>query len=146
VQGSLDTAEGGFVRYQPGAILGSTRGIAAGLTEGLPSTGCIAFPFTAKQELFENIGPDVSDPVSRQHADAGPSLNLAGPVGARQLPRNGSPGTDLGYDVPGDGFLGGGLPPLIAVTPEFLTPGNYNLDNGPGAGDVGPFSASLTMD
>jgi hypothetical protein len=97
--------------------------------------------------LFDNIGPDVSDPVSRQSIDAGSALNLTGPAGARQIPRNGSPETSsgFGYDVPGDGFLGGGLPPLVPVTPEFLTPGNYTLDNGSGTGDVGPFSASLTI-
>jgi uncharacterized protein (TIGR03437 family) len=147
VQGTLDTTEGGFVRYQPGAILGSSRGIAAGLTGGLPSAGCIAFPFTTAQELFDNILPDVSDPVPRQSIDAGSALNLTGPAGARQIPRNGSPETSsgFGYDVPGDGFLGGGLPPLVPVTPEFLTPGNYTLDNGSGAGDVGPFRASLTI-
>ena len=145
VQGTLDTTEGGFVRYQPGAILGSSRGIAAGLTAGWPSAGCIAFPFTTDQELFDNIGPDVSDPVSRQSIDAGPALNLTGPAGARQIPRHGSREAGFGYDVPGDGFLGGGLPPLIPVTPEFLTPGNHTLDNGSGAGDVGPFSASLTI-
>jgi hypothetical protein len=145
VQGTLDTTEGGFVRYQPGAILGSSRGIAAGLVAGIPSTGCMVFPFTTKQELFENIGPDVNDPVSRQQLDAGPSLNLMGPVGTRQIPRHGSPETGFGYDVPGGGFLGGGLPPLIAVTPEFLAPGKYTLDNDSGAGDVGPFSASLSI-
>jgi hypothetical protein len=146
VQGTLDATEGGFVRYQPGAILGSSRGIAAGLAAGIPSAGCIAFPFTTQKELFENMGHDVSDPVSRQGIDAGSALNIKGPAGARQIARSGSSETGFSYSVPGDpGFLGGGLPPLIPVTPEFLTPGNYTLDNGSGAGDVGPFSASLTI-
>lgn len=143
LQGSLDFGEAGFTRYEPGSILASTRGIVAGaFADGRPSTGCIVFSFTPREAFFDNLETGASDAVSRQNLDAGLVLNLTGPTGARQLER----GSGFGYGVPGDpGLLGGGIAPYTSVTPDYLTPGTFTVDNGSGATSVGPFSASLTI-
>jgi hypothetical protein len=66
--------------------------------------------------------------------DAGPVLNLNGPNGMKQLPRNGSSYFALGGGV--------GLP---ISAPLFLDPGTYTIDNGGGGADVGPFSVTLSV-
>jgi hypothetical protein len=35
------------------------------------------------------------------------------------------------YETDDEEPLGGGVPPLIPATPEFLTPRDFTLDNGP---------------
>lgn len=145
VQGAMDQGEGHFRRYQPGSILGSTRGSIAGFAGGRPSVGCVVFPFGAEPDLFDNVGADVSDPVWKKEIDAGPALNITGPAGVRRLPRQGSSDTYFSYSLPDDTPLGGGFPPLIPATPEYLTAGSYTVDNGSGSSDVGPLTASLTI-
>lgn len=145
VQGALDSGEGRVRRYQPGSVLGSTRGAVAGLEAGRPSTGCVVIPFGAEPDLFDNFGPDVGEPVWRQEIDAGAALNINGPAGARQIPRRTHSDGGFSYSSPDDAPLGGGFPPLIPATPEYLVPGSYTADNGSGSGDVGSFTASLTI-
>ncbi len=66
--------------------------------------------------------------------DAGLVLNLNGPNGMKQLPRNGASYFTLGGGV--------GLP---ISAPLFLDPGTYTIDNGSGGADVGPFLVSLNV-
>jgi hypothetical protein len=145
VQGALDRGEGHVRRYQPGSVLGSTRGAVAGLEAGRPSTGCVVIPFGAEPDLFDNIGPDVGEPVWRQEIDAGEKLNVTGPAGTRQIPRRSHSDGGFSYSSPDDAQLGGGFPPIIPATPEYLGPGSYSVDNGSGAADIGSFQASLSI-
>jgi hypothetical protein len=104
------------------------------------------YPFTYK-DFFSSIVPGGGDPVNNQGLDAGAALNFTGPNGAQQLPKqdNGSSGqTDYRYHVKGS-VVGGGLPGVTPVLPEFLAPGSYTVDNGGGGAQVGAFRATLTI-
>src|SRR5262249_4519961 len=70
---------------------------------------------------------------------------ITGPAGAKQLIKNNANQNSADqYITPGD-VLGGGAPPLIPPSPEYLTPGSYTVDNGSGGADVKAFSATFTI-
>lgn len=147
-QGNLDSADMRFQRYNSAAdVLTSVNlGSVGGIRGAFPSMGCIVTPFPF-QDFFGALVPGVVDPVAVQGVDAGAALNVAGPLGAKQVPRLVTGNGGFKYQPPGGGFLGGGipgLPGLPAPTPDYLVPGAYTLNNGSGA-VVGGFSASLTI-
>jgi uncharacterized protein (TIGR03437 family) len=144
---AIEFAEGRFRHYvSPLDLLASNRGSVGGLT-GLPSLGsCTVFP-SAYQSFGSALVPSNPDPVRQPGLDAGAALSITGPLGVKQLPKqdNGSPGQpDFVYKVPGS-VIGGGIPGLSSVTPEYLSPGNYTVDDGSGGTQVGAFSAKLTI-
>ena len=146
LEGNLDLASGRFRRYFSSLdVLASTRGSFGDI--GLPSLGsCVVYPFSF-QDFFSSIAPGGNDPVNKLGLNAGPTLNLNGPRGAQQLPRqdDGTPGQpDYRYRVRGD-VIGGGLPPITPSLPDYLEPGSYTVDNGSGSGQVGAFRATLTI-
>lgn len=146
VEGNLDFGEGRFQRYFSSLdVLASTRGSVGDL--GLPSVGsCVVYPFGFK-DFFSSIVPGTYDAVNRQGLDAGAALNVTGPRGAQQLPRedNGFGGqTDYRYRAKGQ-IIGGGLPPITPSMPDYLEPGAYTVDNGPGGANVGAFRATLAI-
>jgi len=143
VQGSVDFAEGRFLRYRPGNLGACLRGSVGGFDRGRPSAGCIVSPYTPRAEFLENANPNLPDPLLYERMNAGAALNLTSPAGTRQIPREVT--GESGFEYETDGPLGGGLPPLAPLTPEFLVPGRITVDNGSGSDDVGPFSASLTI-
>jgi uncharacterized protein (TIGR03437 family) len=144
LRGAVDIGAVDFRRYQPGNVLGLPRGGVAAF-EGRPSTGCLVFPFAADPELFENLAFENELPLpGQQGLDAGAAIEITGPAGVRRFVRQGSQQTGFFYDPPDD-FLGGGFPPLIPPTPDFLTPGRFTADNGAGSSGVGPFAASLNI-
>lgn len=144
-QGAIDFATANFNRYTgpPLGVLAASTGL------GIPSSGCLVFPFQSNGPLFDNFLPAPRDlpfggEVPHQFLDAGPALNITGPAGSRQIPRNPDQGARTEYKVPGS-IVGGGIPPLIPLTPEFLVPGSYTADNGSGGADVKGFKATLTI-
>jgi uncharacterized protein (TIGR03437 family) len=149
IQGNLDFGGGSFRRYNSAADLltsvnrSSLGGFAFNNGMPIPSLGCAVTPFTFR-DFFDDLNPGVDDdPISLQRMDAGPALNLAGPLGTRQFLKTGG----LSYDGGNDGLLGGGIPGvpgLPPITPDFLAPGNYTV-NGSGGAVVGGFSTSLTI-
>jgi uncharacterized protein (TIGR03437 family) len=78
------------------------------------------------------------DVVNRDGLEAGPVLNVTGPLGTKQITREGKGE----YEVQ----LGGGMPGLTdQMLPDYLVPGDYTLDNGSGGDDVKAFTAKLTI-
>jgi hypothetical protein len=78
------------------------------------------------------------DVVNRDGLEAGPVLNVTGPLGTKQITRGGKGE----YEVQ----LGGGMPGLTdQMLPDYLVPGDYTLDNGSGGDDVKAFTAKLTI-
>jgi uncharacterized protein (TIGR03437 family) len=149
-QGKIDFASGGFRRY-PGTVgvLSAITGTGGGLA--IPSAGCVVYPFGSNGPLFDNFLPNPGNDIPfaqdapYQLLDAGAALNVKGPAGARELPKNqnvGMNGTE--YKVPGS-VVGGGLPPLIPVSPDFIVPGGFTVDNSSGGADVKGFTANLTV-
>jgi len=148
-QGNLDFADGHFRRYGSVADLLTSvnRGSIGGIDGAFPSLACAVTAFTFNDFLGVLLGGDVDDPINSQTLDAGAALNLAGPLGAKQLPR-GNSGGGFGYGPPGTGLLGGGIPGFPGVppvTPDYLQAGAYTLNNGSGGAAVGGFSTSLTI-
>ena len=137
---TVDQAEGHFRTFPSSTLLGLATGAVAAF-RGFPSVGCSVYQYTPKsQKFFDNFLKGDSDP-GYNAGDAGPVLNFTGPNGVKQLAQVGDGGP--AYELPSGTFLGGGLPPN--VTPDYLSPGNYTLDDGNGGSSVGVFSASLTI-
>ena len=141
VQGSAtqDVGAAGFYRYSPDAgfaahgMLGVVVRGASGLA---PLGSCNVYPFKAgSQELFP-------DPIQPRILNAGDALNIAGPLGTKQMKRV-EAGVYNGQLGGGDalGFAGESGSP----EPPFLEPGLYTVDNGRGGSDVGPFRASIIV-
>lgn len=150
-QGNLDFAEGSFRRYNSAADVRNSvnRGSLGGFAGPFPSLGCAVTVFTFEDFLDALFPGGVDDPVTAQTPtlDAGAALNIAGPLGAKQMPRR-TTGGGFGYEPPGEGLLGGsipGLPGLPPPTPDYLAAGVYTLNNGSGGAAVGAFTASLTI-
>jgi len=72
-------------------------------------------------------------PEYRQALDAGPALTVNGPQGQKYLFR----GLYGGYGA----TLGSGT----AASPEYLSPGEYRVENGSGGSGLGEFQARLTL-
>ncbi len=137
---TVDQAEGHFRTFSSIALLGMASGAVAAF-HGFPSIGCSVYPYTPKsQKFFENFLKGAPDP-GYNAGDAGPVLNFTGPNGTKQLSQTNDGGP--AYELANGQFFGGGLPPN--VTPDYLSPGNYTLDDGNGGSNVGVFSATLTI-
>jgi hypothetical protein len=98
--------------------------------------------------LIVPVVPNTTPSAGVTPLDAGPVLNVNGPNGFMQFPQNIS--TPFQQNSPEySGVLGGGtalpIPGLPAPPPLYLAPGVYNIDNGGGGADVGPFQATLTV-
>ncbi len=147
IEGNLDFGEGHFRHYASSLdVLASSRGSLVGL-EGSPSVGsCTVAPYSY-QSFGSSLLPNNSDPVNQHGLDAGAALNVTGPLGAKQLPKQdkGSPGqSDYVYKVKGS-IIAGGIPGFTPVTPGYLSPGAYTIDDGSGGTQVGAFKAMLTI-
>jgi len=146
VQTEVDKAAAKFREYQPGAILGSSRGSIAAF-EGFPSAGCLVFPYVASSQTFiDAIFPaEISDSDFRR-LNAGAFLFVYGPpsqgvtqfFGAARLYPSGRVNSYYGPE-----YWWANIPPLFSDS-YHLMPVSYEL-NGPGGGDVGAFSAALTI-
>jgi uncharacterized protein (TIGR03437 family) len=122
---NTDTGSGGFFSYNFGQLI-RFQGAA-----GLTTVGsCVVYQ-------FKGTDAEIFDPVTGIGLDAGPVLNLNGPMGAKQLNKQG-PGSYGGQ-------IGGGAGPFGGGQPDYLEPGDYRVDNGAGGADVGPFQAMLTL-
>jgi uncharacterized protein (TIGR03437 family) len=143
-QGNVDQGDGHFRVFSPSALYGSVRGALASVGNGFPSVGCMVFPYApGTRKFLSNFLSGAHDPVEFDLLDAGPVLNFTGPSGSRQIQK-----TDHGgvvYELPQNTLFGGGLPPFIPSTPDYLSPGIYTVDNGNGGPGVGPFTATLTI-
>ncbi len=119
--------------------------IAVQPTQGIVTKdSCYVFVSSQKEDENEPPSSDPSDvdPVKPQtYLDAGPSININGPNGQRQLtPVQGQKGI---YTA----VLGNNFPFPIPGQPQglYLDPGQYTIDNGQGGADVGPFDTSLNI-
>lgn len=97
---------------------------------------CLVKPLAQMQNNPDNKSVDT-------YLDAGASLNLVGPKGAKQIPA---------FETGTSKFLfgaavGGGvpLPTMPPPPPVYFEPGTYTVDNGAGGADVGPFTAKLDL-
>jgi uncharacterized protein (TIGR03437 family) len=139
---NVDQGEAHFRTIPYNGLLGVISGAVAAF-RGFPSIGCSVFPYTPDSQKFFNNFLKGADEPGYNSGDAGPQLNFTGPNGSRQLPQvdDGGPA----YKLANGTFFGGGLPPN--VTPDYLSPGAYRVDdgNGGGSGGIGVFSAMLTI-
>jgi uncharacterized protein (TIGR03437 family) len=112
-----EVGSGYFARSGIGILSGQLR-------LGLPSLGsCLVSPISVVSGTF---GPA---PLA---VDTGPVLNLSGPKGTRQI----------AFKLPGQYFQ---TFSSSVTQVQYLEPGDYVLDNGPGGSDVGPFNVTLTI-
>jgi uncharacterized protein (TIGR03437 family) len=126
--GVYDEGDSDFVRFDQAALSSRTR---IGFYR-LPYGSCTVVASSSRSDnpldITENAGS------GGESIDIGVPLNLSGPSGAKQMPKNAN--TPLGGGIPG--FTG-------AYGAEYLTPGAYTVDNGNGNAAVGPFRATLTL-
>lgn len=147
IQGTADFAAGDFRNYITSLdVLGSTVG-SLGAFGGFASAGsCTVSPFGFSGLLKSILGVG-RDPVNFGGMDAGSALNFNGPDGVKQLPRQnlGTPAQPFYRYHVKNNLVGGNIPGVLAGGPAYLDPGNYKVDNGTGGGQVGTFSANLTI-
>lgn len=119
-----------FEKYPLADLLRSTGFTAFGppVTPG----SCVTYAWG--QHVFEGIAPDPVDVVRPQMLDAGPSLTLTGPGGARTLRR-----TDRG-DYSSELSSAEGMQRV-----PYFQPGTLAYANGAGGADIGGFTAQVTM-
>jgi hypothetical protein len=119
----IDNGAAEFVEYTADQLL---RSLGPFQTHASPN-GCIVYSIDANTQ-------SVSDPIQGKGLDAGPSIGITGPKGAKQLiPDNGLPGYYSG--AVGNSRNGGNL---------YLHPGSYTF-TGPGGRDVGAFHGQLQV-
>ena len=98
---------------------------------------CIVATITLPQPT-----PPPSGSIVTTFLDAGPFININGPNGAMQIPQM----NHVYYQMVGGGVpLPFPIPGLPGVLPLYLDPGSYEIDNGAGGADVGPFTATLNI-
>jgi hypothetical protein len=101
----------------------------------VPYGACTVSSGRLSTALFEIPGDVATPPRLR----GGVSLNVQGPLGAKQIPRRG--GNDDFYAT----AVGGGIPGFTGdAGPEYLVPAVYTIDN-PAGPDVGALTATLTL-
>ena len=103
-----------------------------------PALGtCVAYSMP-EPEGFEFLPADpIRTPALLM--DAGAALNLTGPLGTKELPRDEGPFPFYENELDSVGIPG------EDEIPEFVVPGPYTVDNGGGGSEVGPFQASLNL-
>ncbi len=146
IQGSLDLGQGRFSNFITSQdVLASIGSSVGGL--GLSSAGsCTVSPFNYS-DFLSSILSSQSDPVHFGGLDAGPVLNINGPKGLKQLPKQNQGSAaqpSYRYHVKHN-LIGGSIPGFLSAGPAYLDPGNYEVDNGSGGTQVGAFTADLTI-
>ena len=137
LQGNVDFGTAQFQQYDAGNLL--ALGGVFGHLGSVPSLGsCSVYQFPY-EDYFGSIFPEVADPVQRLPLDAGPAINVNGPLGAKQIPKE-DPQSVGYYDAE---F--GGINPDSDDLPDYLNPGNYTIDNGAGGTGVPSFMTSMTL-
>jgi uncharacterized protein (TIGR03437 family) len=116
-----------FVRLNANALLASLLPVGSHLSVLPPSLGACTVEKTADNELGSLEDPVFEALVVRGELDAGPMLNLTGPLGMLQVGGGGGEDYSMGIEDP------------------FVEPGQYTLDNGGGGADIGSFQAALTI-
>jgi hypothetical protein len=123
---TTDSGSAAFARVDFGGLI-SSQGFGGFSTVG----SCVVFQWSGDQS-------GDTDPVVPVYLDAGASLTLNGPKGAKQIPlvqgQKGIYSATLGSE---------GLP-IPGQPPLYLDPGTYTV-TGTGGADVGQFSASVTL-
>jgi uncharacterized protein (TIGR03437 family) len=120
----LEMANGGFFRLDASAMLASLGPLGSNLAVPPTSLGACTVQKT------RGGGLDIDDPVLKTGLDAGPALNLNGPMGTKQIVDEGQGGGDYELGLEGE---------------DYFEPGQYTLDNGAGGANVGSFQAALTI-
>lgn len=140
---TTETAAGAFYGYDASQLIASRGAGGTAVSVG----ACTLFTYKG-----QNANPE--DPIRPRILDAGASINLSGPNGAKSLPKiqgglysatlatvtglpGGIPGLPGGGSIPG--LPGGGS------ASSYLTAGAYTADNGSGGVDVGNFRSQLTI-
>lgn len=128
VSNSTDLGTGTFFRYDYTKLAASTTGIGTS-----PIGSCTVF----SEKGSATVPIDLTLPTP---LDAGASLSLTGPKGAKTLTKDatGTYSATLGggFDIPGL--------PSTGTNPPYLDPGTYTV-KGTGGTDVGAFTATITV-
>ena len=141
-QGTIELGEAHFRNFFGNGLLGSTAGAIAGVSYGVPSQGCLVYPFQKDSNKFFDLALDLGGENGfNTTVDAGSSLNFKAPGGNFALASDGSPNPEYGTGGP----IGGSLPPSFPGGPLQLTPGAVSLDNGAGGKGVGSFTTSINL-
>ncbi|MCC6860333.1 MAG: hypothetical protein IT158_17320 [Bryobacterales bacterium] len=136
----MEAGFGAFVRYRPYELMRGTD-IQSYWRAGAPSPGyCAVVPATSNEDvplpLYEDPYSNGPAALRAVRLDAGPQLYLSGRNGIKTFTR--SNGAYFG-------FLGGLDPYEERLSPTYLDPGEYALDNREGGAEVGAFTTSLTV-
>jgi hypothetical protein len=138
-QGALDIALAEFDRYDYSTLLKVLEvGSGSRMFEvGIPPFGTCNV-FTGRNSSGSALGA-ATDPTIPIGLDAGPALNVSGPLGSKQMNKRTDRTALYG------GYIAGTIPGYTNFGAEFLAPGVYQVHNGSGTTAVGPFVATRTL-
>jgi uncharacterized protein (TIGR03437 family) len=133
LKASLDEVSANFIRFDQATALKTRRlGSEPGDESRSPYGACAVASGRASAGSLSVGG----DPTRAEPLPGGPSINLQGPRGAKQIAGNPSYSASLGGGLPGFSDNYG---------PEYLVPGLYTVDHQAGPIGAGTFRATLTL-
>ncbi len=138
-QGALDIGLAEFDRYDYSTLL-KVLEIGSGpkmIEAGIPPLGTCNV--LAGRNATGSAWGAAEDPIIPTGMDAGAELNIAGPLGLKQI-RKRTDRTAL-YG----GYIAGTIPGFASFGAQFLTPGAYQVENGSGTAAVGSFLGKATL-
>ncbi|MBL8295927.1 MAG: hypothetical protein JNN08_29055 [Bryobacterales bacterium] len=137
--GAIDVALAEFDRYDYSTLL-KVLEIGSGprmLEAGIPPFGTCNV-LTGRNSSGSPWGA-AEDPILSFGLDAGPEINISGPLGSKQIrKRNDRPALYGGY-------IAGSIPGIANFGPQFFAPGTYVVQNGSGTTAVGTFLGTTTI-
>jgi uncharacterized protein (TIGR03437 family) len=137
IDSTTEVGVGSFVSYTADQLVASRGANGTAVSVG----ACSLFTYSGDQQ-------SPTDPILPRYLDAGASINLSGPKGAKRLPK-GQLGVyqetlSTSTGIPGIPGLPG-LPGGGGASASYIDPGAYTADNGSGGVDVGGFRANMTI-
>ncbi len=100
----------------------------------LVNGSCMVSTFRNDQDDEQPVPPELAALYRQRGLDAGAAVSVNGPLGARQLPKQGEPGEYFAL-----------LTNPLVPNDTYLDPGQYTVSNGSGGADVKAFSITRNV-
>ncbi len=141
IPGSTSDIEEGFAGFSKITLPSNYNSYVSTATGTTASIGSCTVYTLVEDTSTAPANPSQFPTVTTVPLNAGPAINITGPVGSKSMPIS-TLGGSISYSAQLGGSLGTGTP-----LPTFIPAagGTFTFDNGSGGPDVGAFKASLSL-